>query len=87
MNVQKIQTTKKDKIHAGELYKCFKFWIKQQDPNANIPSDKIFMRNIRKHKKVVESVRINDQVKLGISNLIFLINYKENNNVILESRI
>jgi phage/plasmid-associated DNA primase len=65
-----------DKIHCVDLYGIFKEWFKFNNPNAKIPSDREFVKNLRKYKNVEESVRIGEKVKRGIKK-IKLINNNE----------
>jgi P4 family phage/plasmid primase-like protien len=55
-----------DKIFCIDLYAIFKDWFKNNNPNAKIPSDREFTKNLRKYKKVDEGIRINDKVRRGI---------------------
>jgi phage/plasmid-associated DNA primase len=55
-----------DKIHCVDIYGNFKEWFKFNNPNTKIPSDKEFLKNLRKYKNVEESIRIGDKVKRGI---------------------
>jgi phage/plasmid-associated DNA primase len=65
-----------DKIHCVDLYGIFKDWFKFNNPNTKIPSDREFVKNLRKYKNVEESVRIGEKVKRGIkkNKLIYNIN-------------
>jgi hypothetical protein len=73
-------TNENDKIHCVDLYFNFKEWFKSNNPNAKIPSDREFVRNLRKYKHVDESVRIGDKVKRGIKKNK-LIDNNDNNNI------
>ena len=39
-------------IHTTILYDSFKFWFKKNNPNSKIPSNKEFISNIKKYKKI-----------------------------------
>ena len=55
-------------IHCVELYKVFKHWFDQNNPNAKIPNNKDFVNGIKKYKKI-EHLRIDTKIQLGIKNL------------------
>jgi P4 family phage/plasmid primase-like protien len=62
----------KDRIHCVSIYSQFKEWFKFNNPNSKIPSDREFVKNLRKYKKVEEDVRIGDKVRRGIKNNKFI---------------
>jgi prophage antirepressor-like protein len=55
-------------IHTVTLYKHFKYWFKQNNPNAKIPGNKTFISGIRKHV-TLDGVRVIDKTSTGIKNL------------------
>jgi putative DNA primase/helicase len=52
-------------VHMNELYKDFIVWFRRQNPQENIPVQRIFTHNIARHKEIV-SVKIKDKVNTGI---------------------
>jgi phage/plasmid-associated DNA primase len=58
-------------ITTKDLYEYFKFWFRKNNPNTNIPSNKIFVANIKKYKQVIH-VKINGQSSYGIKKLKLL---------------
>ena len=58
----------KDRIHCVVIYEIFKNWFKINNPNNKIPSNKEFVNNLRKHKKIEEDIRIIEKVRRGIKN-------------------
>ena len=63
-----------DKIHCVDLYEAFKNWFKFNNPNTKIPSDREFMKNIRKYKRVEEGIRIGEKIRRGIRKIKFIDN-------------
>ena len=57
-----------EKLHCVQLYALFKIWFKENNPNSKIPNNKEFVNGLRKHK-IVEKVRIETKISLGIKNI------------------
>jgi hypothetical protein len=55
-------------VHCSILYDTFKTWFKDKNQDAKVPSNKEFVKRLRKHK-IIKDVRVEDKVKLGITNL------------------
>ena len=64
-------TNKKDKLHCSHLYKIFKDWFKNNNPNTKVPNNKILFDGLRKHK-TIKKVNIDGVPQLGIKNVILL---------------
>ena len=62
-----------DRIHCSELYRIFKDWFKNNNPNTKVPNNKIFIDGLRKHK-IVDKIKIEGIVQLGITNILSLEN-------------
>ena len=45
-----------DRLHCSKLYRLFKEWFKNNNPNTKVPNNKIFIDGLRKHK-VIEGVK------------------------------
>jgi hypothetical protein len=54
-------------IHCSELYKRYKIWYKNKYPNDEIPSNKLFVADLRKYHEVCK-VYVNKS-QIGIKNL------------------
>jgi phage/plasmid-associated DNA primase len=60
------RTEKSDKhIHTSVLYADFKNWFAENNPRTKIPSNRVFVANLRNHL-VLEQVRVNNKNTLGI---------------------
>lgn len=66
-------------VHTSEIYVHFKNWFIENNPRTRIPSNRVFVANIRSHR-VVEQVRVGGKNTLGIKN-IGLINKVTNDNI------
>jgi phage/plasmid-associated DNA primase len=55
-------------IKTTEIYAEFKEWYKTNNPNTKIPSNREFIANLRKYKKI-EHVNIDGSSVYGIKNL------------------
>jgi hypothetical protein len=55
-------------IHCTILYEGFKLWFMLKYPDKKVPGNKIFVKNLRKHKTVCK-VYANDKSQIGIKNL------------------
>jgi P4 family phage/plasmid primase-like protien len=67
-----VEDTDKDsRLHCSTMYNKFKIWFKDNNPGvANIPSNKAFCNNLRKHK-IVKDIRIGNKSQIGIENVKF----------------
>lgn len=54
-------------IHCSTLYNKFKIWMNEKYPDEDLPNNKIFVGNIRKHR-VVTKIKINGNTQLGVKN-------------------
>jgi hypothetical protein len=57
-----------NRIHCSDLYVEFTNWIKNDDRCKNIPSNKEFVKNVRKIKKV-HAIKINKKSNLGVRSI------------------
>jgi P4 family phage/plasmid primase-like protien len=59
------EENKKGHIHCSILYDSFKIWFKNNNSNTKIPSNREFITNLRKYKKVTK-VLVNKKSQVGI---------------------
>lgn len=72
LNANIVEDTGKDsRLHCSIMYDKFKIWFKDNNPGVtNIPSNKAFCNNLRKHK-IVKDIRIGNKSQIGIENVKF----------------
>ena len=69
------RTKKNNKhIHTSVLYDDFKKWFNSNNPNSKMPSNKEFVKEIRKYYEVFDNVRVDGKNTTGIKNLQIICN-------------
>ena len=71
--INKTEISEGNNIHTQTLYDKFKDWFYDNYPNEKIPSNRIFLQNIKLNYVVMEHVIINKKDSTGIKNIIFKI--------------
>ena len=73
------RTEKSDKhIHTSILYADFKRWFVENNQKTRIPSNRVFVSNLRNHV-ILEQVRVDNKNTLGIKFLQLINNYGDDN--------
>jgi P4 family phage/plasmid primase-like protien len=65
--------TTNNNILTVDLYNDFKLWFSNNNPKKNIPSNKEFVKSIRKYVEICDKLRIGIKVSCGIKNLQLII--------------
>lgn len=63
------RTEKSEKhIHTSTLYADFKRWFVENNPRTKIPSNRVFVANLRNHM-IVEQVSVDNKSSTGVKNI------------------
>ena len=61
-------------IHTSILYDDFKLWYMTNYPNQKEPSNREFVKEIKKYHTVYTNVRVDNKTTTGIKNIQFINN-------------
>ena len=67
--IQKTEISDDNHIHTQVLYDKFKDWLYENYPNDKIPSNRIFLQNIKLNYIVCDNIIVNKKKSTGIRNL------------------
>ena len=67
--IQKTEISDDNHIHTQVLYEKFKDWFYENYPNDKIPSNRIFLQNIKLNYIVCDNIIVNKKKSTGIRNL------------------
>ena len=67
--IQKTEISDDNNIHTQVLYDKFKDWLYENYPNDKIPSNRIFLQNIKLNYIVCDNIIVNKKKSTGIRNL------------------
>ena len=66
---QKTEISDESNIHTQTLYEKFKDWFYEYYPNEKIPSNRLFLQNIKLNYTVSDNIVVNKKKSTGIKNL------------------
>lgn len=66
----------KKNISNIELYNAFILWFNENIKNQTLPTNRLFLKNIKKYKNILKAVWTNNATSSGIKKLGLIDKYK-----------
>jgi len=66
---QKTEISDESNVHTQILYNRFKDWFYENYPNEKIPSNRLFLQNIKLNYTICDNIVVNKRKSTGIKNL------------------